>query len=391
FRANDPSRQYLAEDWGRNILGSLKPGAIIVPSADHSTFPLLYLQAAEGFRPDVLVANKYGTIDDAVFRELLLGKDPPRVPPPRGKSSAEKERYLVQCSGRPVYFTTKTRLEGLPGWELEPWGLVFEAVAKSTKPDEKAHEALWASFRFREGSLRHAPGDFSYDLILADYHYARARWAPLFARLGEACSELELAARHGRGIKEVLNNLGGTLAEAGKPELALRYLRQALEVDPEYDLALKNLASAHFALKRYREGLVWFERALELEPRGIPLWLGKARGLKELGLEASAYEAYLHAWRLSPRSPELREEIEAFARKLFGETSSLAKLGPLPEPRTPGAEAELGYDPGADLPGPAAPSGREPEAWEAQPGLSPLSSIRDGTGGRSPYDPPATP
>ena len=75
-------RNYLAADWGKNILRTLKPDSIILPASDHSTFPLLYFQAVEGLRPDVLIGDKYGTIEDRLLRELFKDKNPPRVPPP---------------------------------------------------------------------------------------------------------------------------------------------------------------------------------------------------------------------------------------------------------------------------------------------------------------------
>jgi hypothetical protein len=60
FKPNDQRHNYLAEDWGRNILRCLKPDSIILPTADHSTFPLLYLQEVEGLRRDVVIGDSCG-------------------------------------------------------------------------------------------------------------------------------------------------------------------------------------------------------------------------------------------------------------------------------------------------------------------------------------------
>ena len=99
--------------------------------------------------------------------------------------------------------------------------------------------------------------------------------------------------RHGFGVKEIHNNLGGMLAEAGKAEEAIPYLLRAIAIDPRYDLAAKNLANAQFTLKRYREGLRWFDRALEVEPENAVFRLGKARAHREIGEAAEAYFAYI--------------------------------------------------------------------------------------------------
>ncbi len=125
FELNNESKNYLAEDWGRNILRTLKPDSIILPASDHSTFPLLYLQAVEGLRRDVLIGDKYGYIEDRLFRELFGGKNPPRAPPPYRGSPLEKERYLIEHSGRAVYFTTKTQIPELESHDLVTSGLLF--------------------------------------------------------------------------------------------------------------------------------------------------------------------------------------------------------------------------------------------------------------------------
>lgn len=326
FEANDKSQCYLAEDWGRNILNTLKPNAIIIPTSDHSTFPILYLQTVEGLRPDVLIADKYGYIEDRVYRALFDGKETPRVPPPFGGSPVDGQRYLIQYSGRPVYLTTKAMVSGVENFELVTSGLVFEAVIKGTKPGEAEHVKLWESFQFHPGSLGRRPGDFSLDIISADYHYARARYALLFSRDAEAFEEARLAELYGDGIKEFHNNIGGMLAEAGKHEAALQPLLRSVQVDPDYDLAIRNLANAYFCLQRYREGLRWFNGALAVEPGNPLARLGKARAHKKRGEAVEAYGAYMRVFSMSPESETLQQEIKDFVKAAFGKDSPLAEL-----------------------------------------------------------------
>lgn len=362
FAGNDQSANYLACDWGRNMILSLKPSAIIAPSADHSTFPLLYLQTVEGLRLDVLIADKYGYIDEEVFEELFRSRDPPRVAPPRGGDPFEKERYLVEHSGRPVYFTTKSRIPGLETHELVSWGLAFEVSRKGEKPDKKIHDELWQGFQFHPGNIDCAPGKFAEDLILSDYHYARARRFFLFGREKEALEAVATSERYGFGVKEIHNNLGGMLAEAGKAEEAIPYLLRAIAIDPNYDLAANNLASAYCALKRYREGLRWFDRALEVEPENPVFRLGKARAHRDMGHVADAYFAYLRVWRADPRNEALRDEIKKLVEERFGKDSKLADLS-VPAPRAPREDPfDDGFPEGA-----AGLSGRR-EPWAMDPG-----------------------
>jgi len=374
FRDNDMSQDYLAYDWGRNIFSSLKPDSIILPSADHSTFPLLHLQAVEGLRPDVIVGDKYGYIEDRVFRDLFKGKNTPRVAPPLGGSHEEKQRYLVAHSGKAVYFSTKTQIAGLDNHELITWGLVFEAVRKGTKPVEEEHRKLWETFSFHAGQLDQLPGDFSRDLILADYHYARARFALLFEREEEAIGELRTSERHGFGVKEIHNNLGGTLAEAGKAELALPFFRNALAVDPDYDMATRNLANALFSLRRYQEGLPYFESALKLDPQNPLPQVGIARAHRDMGMFVESYFDFLSALARDPHNVALREEVTELALSTFGEDSALTRLV-AEKPKVPKGEFDADSSEEGSLATSADPN--PPTPWAPDPvGNTPDDAFR---------------
>jgi hypothetical protein len=57
WREHDASRRYFARDDGVNALEGLPRDAIYVTVGDNDTFPLMYLQTAEGVRPDVRIVN----------------------------------------------------------------------------------------------------------------------------------------------------------------------------------------------------------------------------------------------------------------------------------------------------------------------------------------------
>jgi hypothetical protein len=66
--------QYFAEDFARNLLGGLPPEAVLFTSGDNDTWPLWYMQAVEGVRPDVRVVNLPLTNADW-FVEQLVRRD----------------------------------------------------------------------------------------------------------------------------------------------------------------------------------------------------------------------------------------------------------------------------------------------------------------------------
>jgi hypothetical protein len=57
WTSHDASRRYFTRDYAANALMALPPNAIYFTAGDNDTFPVMYVQAAEGVRPDVRIVN----------------------------------------------------------------------------------------------------------------------------------------------------------------------------------------------------------------------------------------------------------------------------------------------------------------------------------------------
>jgi hypothetical protein len=75
WSARDASDQYFARDFAANALGGLPPNAILFVNGDNDTFPLWYLQAVEGVRPDVRIVNR-SLANAGWYVDQLARRDP---------------------------------------------------------------------------------------------------------------------------------------------------------------------------------------------------------------------------------------------------------------------------------------------------------------------------
>ena len=57
WTSHDASRRYFTRDYAVNALEALPPNAIYFTAGDNDTFPVMYMQAAEGVRRDVRIVN----------------------------------------------------------------------------------------------------------------------------------------------------------------------------------------------------------------------------------------------------------------------------------------------------------------------------------------------
>jgi tetratricopeptide (TPR) repeat protein len=210
-----------------------------------------------------------------------------------------------------VFVTVKEPI-GAPGHELVPRGLVFEALPKGQKPSAAEIESVWQSFSWHPGTFAREHRDYTADMILSDFHLARARRHLQEGRTAEALDDMQTAAAHGWGIKEVLNNIGGELAEAGLAAEAIPYLLAAWDVQPGYATARRNLAVAHERAGRHAEGLPWYRRQLEETPHDRKILRAAAQGARQVGARAEALGYYFRLAEVSRRDVETLKEVKAY-------------------------------------------------------------------------------
>lgn len=233
YQTNNMRHYYYASDHAGNILNSLEEDAIIIPSGDHNTFPLIYRHYVENLRPDVIIADKYGYIEYELYQAMTNA--PRRI---RTRLQRDEiEAYLIQHSGRPVYYTVKPRLQLLPGYEAVSYGMLFRVCKKKEKVNLPLPQYYYRNRQRENTALDHAA-----TVILSDYHFSLAANDLRLKKRKSALAHIEKAAELSEGLKEEMNNLGTLLAEFGLDRQAVRFYEQSARLDRNYLTPRWNLA-----------------------------------------------------------------------------------------------------------------------------------------------------
>jgi tetratricopeptide (TPR) repeat protein len=201
WRANDRSRYRIAEDYSRTLLSTLPPGSELIASDDNILFVLMYLNLAEGLRPDVhLVLEGVG---GAALPRLSFNPDVDRV------------------------FLTHYPNWKVAGLEAVPVGLAFRAwrAGRPWPPPSPVEDRL-------DGELDPAvPKDYLTRNLVGNFHEMLAMtWESRDWR--RAGRELREAAAAAPDNDVLFYNLGLIYRRNGLLDEALAAFRRSAEINP---------------------------------------------------------------------------------------------------------------------------------------------------------------
>ncbi len=249
WRQCDYSAYWYAHDHAQNMLRCMLPRAMVFPSGDHATFPLVYLTLVEAQRRDVLIADMYGSISP----ELYADRPPDAADTP--------EAWLIKQARRPVYYATKSA-PPVPGAHFVTAGILYHLLPDGMPFDG---DGLLEQCTYRNPETPTVE-DFGAAHIRVDYAFFRGLARLEAGDTAAALAYFEEAARHGAGIKEVFNNLGSALAEHRQADAARDYFRTAADLDPHYITPRRNLYRIARLEQRWSDARNVLKEILSVEP-----------------------------------------------------------------------------------------------------------------------------
>jgi hypothetical protein len=159
------------EDHGRNVLGMAEPRALILGNGDSRLFAMLYLQDAEGLRPDVAYVEP-DMLGYPWYRDRLNARHPGLLPELEGKVDVPLVKLVARHYGqRPIYLVPRLLEDGELAASLPaayPFGAVYMRLVgplEELPPPELV-----------EAELRRALASYTFGSRVVTEHQATATW-----------------------------------------------------------------------------------------------------------------------------------------------------------------------------------------------------------------------
>jgi len=290
YMENDQSQNFVAYDYGKNILDTLDKDAILLGHGDNALFILAYLKLAEKLRPDVTV---YDDISGDVFKET-----------PFDFSSMDNDKKdaviasLLEKTKRPLYISFGHTLVGTTRHPKELTGIIYRVLREGENVSRQIKEKYWRTYTLRDvfdGYLENK--DFLTREIISVYHIALGTY---FISMNEAMgiSLYHTAAKMAGNTKFVQETLAMYYSLRGMNEEAISAAKKAVSLGPNDPETYYNLGVTYAKAEMYEEAISTWNTALKLNPnfkkaqdyiqKAQELMVKTAAAVKKTGLPGQA-------------------------------------------------------------------------------------------------------
>jgi tetratricopeptide (TPR) repeat protein len=278
---HDRSNDWVARDYGFNLLAGLEPDAIIFTNGDNDTYPLWYIQNVEGFRQDVTVANLQ-LLNTGWYIKQLRDRQP-GAPIAMSDEEIDRMRPMALADGsiawvkdlsiqhiiqqthwkRPIYFAVSTPHDAWKPYEkyLEMQGMTRRLIPH--KGDYQTNEFMIKRniedlFSFRGYLTPEGESDQSV--------YKSKDTRGMFHNFGVASMELARLSALRRDYVD-----------------ALKYTKMTANLSSTIEFPNRLLGLYYARNDQFDKGVEHYEKLLEEYPDNGDYWIGLSRVYAESG------------------------------------------------------------------------------------------------------------
>jgi len=309
YRINDRSNNYIAYNYGMNILDYLDKDAILITNGDNDTFPLWYLQQVEGVRPDVDIVNLSLSQINWHLKQIKQAGVPlsftydqiEKMHPYWTRDPETNELQLVTLKDiaihdiirtndfkRPIYFAVT--VDDFMGYydNLKLEGMVFRLTKETGQhmvDVERTYENVFENYDYT------SIVDVDDNWRVVDEVYKTGPTARLITNYAAGFSRLGFVA----------------MQDPEQTDEAIRLYTIALKFAPNYGPALNGLVAIYAArLLQPELALPFAERLVESQPDLIEAWVRYG------GVHLMMAEGLARQNRADEAKPHFEEAVEAY-------------------------------------------------------------------------------
>jgi len=261
YHITDASNNWISFDYGIDLSQSAEINSTIIAEGDIQLFPLSYLKKVEGFREDLNIIDRTGSLGENIYDyDSLKFKTPASL---RNHRIQREKIFLNKVTK--LYYTQNQSRDTFEKYSTVPSGFIYGVVSN------ECYKNIESSLPF---SSRILVTDFS--KVFLDY-FSENILSKVFMSAGENLSSLgyseysmeyfKNAGENAEIAKEAHNNLAILYEKMGNFQEALNEYEKALKTDNDNDILHYNLANLYMKMNKKEDAKKYYLKAHELNPK----------------------------------------------------------------------------------------------------------------------------
>ncbi len=111
-------------------------------------------------------------------------------------------------------------------------------------------------------------------------------------------------------------HFGILLKEESRYRLAIKTLKEALEILPNNIIVLNEIASSYHKISKYNEAINTYKKIIKFKSASLEVWFSLGKVYEEKGDFESALDSYMEAFKINPKEPNTLKFLINICRKL---------------------------------------------------------------------------
>jgi len=252
--AANHSDNYVAYQYGLDILDDLPPHSVLITEGDDAAFVLDYLLRIEGLRPDITLYNRVGRGAD------LLNADERTLAPVRQVNLQRQREASLARGKRPLFYLVRRRTP-IAEYEFVPSGLVYRLLPPG---DQEKNAILGEVIEMDNALYEKEHLDPWARKIQSNYWFMQGEKARERGDRSAALQAYERAATIAYDSRTVQYNIGLMMLRFGEVSRSIKHAETAIEIDPFQPYPYRLLARIYQKQGRQGKERELLKRAVEL-------------------------------------------------------------------------------------------------------------------------------
>lgn len=294
YHPSDASNNFIAYNYGIDQVKSADSNSSIIIEGDIQLFPLVYLQNVEGYRQDLMLIDRTGSLGNDIYNfEKVNYKTPDSL-----ETYREKIEIDLLDEFHSLFYTEKKAFSVDSGHVTIPQGFLYKVIRNNDKHLPYPENCF--SYRTWNIDSKSVYLDYFSENILSKLYMSVGETLAYSGYDDHASKYLEYAASHANIAKEAHNNLAVIYENMGKYSESLKEYEKALKTDPENDVLYFNMGNLNLKLNRKVSAEKFYTKAHELKPHSDRYLLALGNIHTSLGQYDKAESELLKSLKINP-------------------------------------------------------------------------------------------